>query len=91
MKAIGEMLVRVVDLLEAEGRSLRQNVVRTAAILGVVLAIVLMTLGGLGLLAAAMFLALAQAMGTAGAAAVTGGLLLLIAAMAGLVAPWLIR
>jgi len=91
VKAIGEMLVRVVELLEAEGRSLRHHVVRTAAVVGVVLAVVLMTLGGVGLLAAALFLALSQAMGTAGAAAVTGGLLLLLAAMAGLMAPWLIR
>jgi Ni,Fe-hydrogenase I cytochrome b subunit len=91
VKVIGEMLVRAADLLEAEGRLLRHNVVRTAAIVGVVLAIVLMTLGGLALLAAALFVALSQAMGTAGAAAITGGLLLLLAAMVGLFTPWLIR
>lgn len=88
---MGEMLVKVFDLVEAEGRSLQHNAVKTVAKAMVVVAVALLALGGVGLLAAAAFMALASAVGAAGAAAITGGVVLVLAIMLGLVMPWLLR
>jgi hypothetical protein len=78
-----ELMVRTTDLLEAEGRSLREVAraegrelkkvsVKLGLGLGVILAAAPLALGGLGLLLAALFLALREPVGPAGAAAIAG-------------------
>lgn len=91
MKWIGEMTARVFDLIEAEGRSLRANVVRTAVVLAAIWLVAVAVCAGVGLLAAGMFIGLMHAVGAAGAAAITGGALLLVALIGGLLTPWLMR
>ncbi len=83
MKRISEMIVRVTDLMEAEGRSLRevarvegrvlrQVTARLTLGLAVLLATAPLVVAGVGLLLAALFMALRDPLGQPAAAAITG-------------------
>ena len=67
------------DLLEAEGRVLRQNTARLGWGLGLTALAVLLAAVGLALCLWALFQFLSQALGTPGAALLTGGLALAVA------------
>lgn len=81
-KQLSELIVRVADLAEAEGRVLR----RAAGRLGIGVAVgaagaVLLVIGA-GFVIAAVWLALEPRMGAAGASAVTGAAALVMAGAA---------
>jgi hypothetical protein len=83
MEALARVLVSGAELVEAEGRMLKRQVLRLAIALGLGLAALVLGLAGVGFLLAALFLALAQPLGYAGAAAVFGAVALVLAAAAG--------
>lgn len=82
MKALAQMIVRVVELLEAEGRTLRRALFNLALALLALIVATILCIGALGLFAGAIFCLLQMAIGTAGALAVMGGILLLLAIIA---------
>ena len=77
MQAITELIVRVVELAEAEGRELRVATLRVAAAVGLILFGVASSAAGLVLLLAAIYLAVAERSSPAAGAAAAG-----VAAMA---------
>lgn len=87
MQKITELVVRIADLLEAEGRLLRATTMRLAT--GIVLLIIAACTAAVGLIfiIAAVFIAVAERAGTAAGAATTG---LLALGLGGLLA-WLAR
>jgi hypothetical protein len=73
------LVIALADLLEAEGRALRKSVVRVGggiACLGVAM---ILAVFGVGLCLWAVYLWLVTSLGSAGAAAVIGGVLLCLA------------
>ncbi|MEX0745801.1 MAG: hypothetical protein WD118_09375 [Phycisphaeraceae bacterium] len=82
MKAVSEFIVRVFDLLEAEGRAARRAIFRLAGALLLLLGVAALLLTGLAFFLVAIYLVLADAVGAAGAFAILGGALLL-ASLAG--------
>lgn len=77
------------DLLEAEGRSLRENVLRVGAASLAMLVTAVFLAGGVVMLLIGFYDALEVSVGAGGAAAITGVVTLLIAALFGGVARWL--
>ena len=85
LESITELVVRLTDLAEAEGRVLRTMLVRSALGLGTMLFAALAMVAGLALMFFSVFVFTAERAGTAAGAAVTGVLAL---AIGGLIA-WL--
>jgi len=85
VETITELIVRIADLAEAEGRSLRAMTLRTALAIGVILLAVGAALAGVALLLFALYIGLAAWAGPAAAAAITGALALI----AGGILAWL--
>ncbi len=87
MQKITELVVRIADLIEAEGRLLRTTTMRLAT--GIALLIIAACTAAVGLIfiIAAVFIAVAERAGTAAGAATTG---LLALGLGGLLA-WLAR
>lgn len=87
MQKITELVVRIADLLEAEGRLLRATTMRLAT--GIALLIIAASTAAVGLIfiISAVFIAVAERAGTAAGAATTG---LLALGLGGLLA-WLAR
>lgn len=76
MQRIAELLVRIADLAEAEGRALRAMTVRVAFGVCMLVVAAAVLLAGALLLIAAAYLATAQSIGPAGASALAGGIAL---------------
>lgn len=72
LKLISELVVRIADLLEAEGRTLRQVVTRLIILAAMIAAVTALALAGVGLLLVAAYLGLSQAIGPSWAAAALG-------------------
>jgi hypothetical protein len=81
MRALSHFIVKVADLVEAEGRTLRASVARLVMASSVALAASVVLAAGVCVVAWAIFLALDRQLGTPGAAAIAGGTLLGVAAM----------
>lgn len=79
MKPIATFLVRIVELLEAEGRSLRQSSVNVGLAIALSLGAALVGVAGLGMLAWGIFASLKSAMDVIGAAFISGAFLLICA------------
>jgi len=79
-----EVFIKTLDLLEAEGRLLRGNVIRVAAVLVTAMIIGFLTLVGVLLLILSLFLKLESAYGPVIATLVGGLTCLLIATIGGL-------
>lgn len=72
MRSISEMIVRLADLAEAEGRLLRAMTVRVATAIGIIIVAVGAFTAGVTLLLVAVYIASAGWWGAAGGAAFTG-------------------
>jgi hypothetical protein len=83
MQTLTELIVRVADLAEAEGRTLRAATVRLALGLGILIVAVGVVTAGVVLLLGAIYIVTAARFGPAAGAAVTGGIAL---ALGGLLA-----
>ena len=81
LRKLTEYILAVCELLEAQGRALRQAVRRTA--LGMVILLVggLLLAAGLGFLIAGIYLILAAALTPWAGALITGGIVLLLGAL----------
>jgi len=82
MEAIARVVVSAAELLEAEGRMLKRQVMRLGVAVGFGVIAVVLALAGAGFLLTALFLALARPLGNVGAAAVFGAVALALAAAA---------
>ena len=83
MKGIGELIVKLAELFEAEGRALRGSVFRLASALLLMVIVTLLAIAAIGLFGGALYLALAQATGSAAAAlSILGGIVLVVALIA---------
>ncbi len=71
--------MRIADLVEAEGRSLREMVVRLGGAVGLLVMVVALSLSGIGLLLAGVYRWIAAAAGPEWASGVTGAMCLAIA------------
>lgn len=72
---IGQLITRVADLLEAEGRQLRESSVEVGLAITFALAASVIGVGGIGLVAWGLFEALRQGVGVVGAALISGAFL----------------
>lgn len=84
---IAELVVRIADLVEAEGRSLRRVVIRLCVLAAVLVAVTGLSLAGVALVVTGAFLGLSRALGWAWAAGIMG---LVCLALAGVVL-WMSR
>jgi hypothetical protein len=82
VKSLAKFIVRVADLLEAEGRALRESSVMVGLAVAITLVAALVAIGGVGLVAWGLFGALSAGMGPIGAAFICG--VVLIASAGGL-------
>ncbi|MFA9476711.1 hypothetical protein ACERK3_00250 [Phycisphaerales bacterium AB-hyl4] len=80
MKAISEFIVRVMDLLEAEGRAAKRAIFRLFAALLVMVAVLALMLTAGAFFIVAIFLVLSELLTPAGTFAVMGAAMLLLAA-----------
>lgn len=87
MNAFSRLIVKLADLLEAEGRALRAGAVQAGLAFAIALAAAIIAVGGVGLLAWAVFAGLRHAVGAPGAAAICGAALLVCAG----VLLWIVR
>ncbi len=76
MQTVTQLIVRVADLAEAEGRALRTSALRLALGVGLIAVAAGALMAGVGLLLGAVYIAIADRAGTASGAAVTGALAL---------------
>ncbi|XAL99582.1 hypothetical protein OT109_18630 [Phycisphaeraceae bacterium D3-23] len=76
------MIVRLTDLLEAEGRLAKRSVYRLAFALGLLVVVVVVFLTGIALLSAAAYFMLRRTMAVDGALAVLGVSLIVLALLA---------
>lgn len=79
VETVTEMVVRVADLVEAEGRQLRHIAIRVGIALAGVLVAGVLALGGFVLLLIGIFVWLQGPLGDGGAAFVTGLITLIVA------------
>ena len=76
METITKLIVRIADLVEAEGRELRAVVMRSAMGIGVLLIAAAVVIAGLFLVFGSVYIYTAEHAGRAAAAALTGVLAL---------------
>lgn len=79
MKPIATFIVKLAELLEAEGRALRQSSVSVGLAVAISLGAAVVGVGGLGLLAWGIFEALRSSTSVIGAAFISGAFLLICA------------
>jgi hypothetical protein len=72
MEYLAQLSVAVAEMFEAEGRSLRRNLVRLAIAIGFGCALLLLAVAGLGFILFGIFLLLAESMSRGDAAMITG-------------------
>jgi uncharacterized membrane protein YqjE len=87
MESLARMMVAGLELVEAEGRVLKQQVLRLGIALALGIVVIVMLLFGLAFLVWGLFLFLAKPLGEAGAATVFG----LVAIVAALAGAWIVR
>jgi len=78
VQSITELIVRIADLLEAEGRVLRAVTIRLAQGLGIFIIAAGMVTAGMTLVLGAVYIATAERAGAAAGAALAGTLALLM-------------
>lgn len=71
MKAISDMVIAAVDLVEAEARSLRRGLLKAAAAMALAMAGAIVVFGAVVLLLWGLYLAMSPGVGQAGAALIT--------------------
>ncbi len=81
LRTFTEYIFALIDLIEAEVRSLRQSLQRVALGIGVLLGGGLLLATGLGFVIAALYLGLAATLNAWAAALVTGGIVMAIGAL----------
>lgn len=79
MKSVAKFIVRIAELLEAEGRSLRRSTVGVGLALALALGAAAVGVGGIGLVAWGIFEALKSATNVIAAALISGVFLLVCA------------
>lgn len=79
MKAISDLVIAAIDLVEAEARSLRRGLLKAIAAMGLALAASILVLGAVVLLLYGLYLALLPGAGPTGAALITGVIGLVLA------------
>lgn len=72
MEAIARLFVNVIDLAEAEGRSLRRELVRGIVTVALAISTVILLMLGITFLVWGVYGSLARALGTEAAAFITG-------------------
>ena len=87
MKALSRLIVKLADLVEAEGRALRSGVMHAGLAFSFALAAAAIGVGGVGLVGWSIFTLLRNGIGEPGAAAICG--VALLACAGGLI--WIIR
>ena len=80
MEWLAQFGIATAELFEAEGRSLRRNLIRVAIALGFSLVLLVLALGGLGFLMFGVYLRMAEIMPPPDAAVVLGACALVFAA-----------
>lgn len=85
LKMLGEFVVKLADLAEAEGRQLRAIVVSVGIGLAMVLTAALVLFVGLGLLVFGLFKGFEESMGAAWAACASGAIAIVIAGIVGFI------
>ncbi len=83
MESLVRLIVAAFELVEAEGRMLRDQLVRIAIAMALGVIIVILAMTGIGFLLFSLFQFLARPLTPAGAAAVFGVVALLLAAIGG--------
>lgn len=86
MQLLSTLIVRVTELLEAEGRALKRSIFRLVLALVLMMLVCVLLMATLGLFAGALFILLAELVTPAGALAILGGVTLLLALIGLLVA-----
>jgi ABC-type proline/glycine betaine transport system permease subunit len=79
VKPIANFIIKLADLLEAEGRALRQSSVSVGLAIALAIGAALVGVGGLGMVAWGIFEALRSATNVIGAAFISGVFLLICA------------
>ncbi len=74
MKILGDVVIRFFDLLEAEGRALKENAARLALLAALFLIATVLAVAGFGLVLAGAHILLTRFYGSAMASFVVGGL-----------------
>jgi hypothetical protein len=87
VKALSRLIVKLADLLEAEGRALRSGAVNIGLAAAIAFAGAIVGVAGIGLLSWAVFALLRRVLGPPGAAAICG---LALLACAGVLL-WIVR
>ena len=72
MKAISDLLIAAIDLVEAEAKSLRRGLLKATVAMGLAVAAAIVILGAVVLLLYGLYLALLPGAGPTGAAMITG-------------------
>jgi hypothetical protein len=86
LDSVGHLVTRIADLAEAEGRLLREHLVRLAVVGALVFSTLALALASLVLLVIALYMAVEKEHNATIAMAVCGGLTLLVAVVIGFVA-----
>ncbi len=81
LRTFTEYIFALIDLIEAEVRSLRQSLQRAALGIGVLLVGGLLLATGLGFVIAALYLSLAATLNAWAGALITGGIVMVIGAL----------
>ena len=89
MKSLSQFIVRTLDLLEAEGRAAKRATFRLVAALLLLVIAAAFALTAAGLFVGALYVLLAGPLGAAGALAVLGAVMLLVAFIVLVIAHWL--
>ena len=84
MKALQRLIVKLADLIEAEGRAFRSGAVHVGLAMALAMGGIAMGVAGLSLIIWALYVVLSRAVGDAGAASICG--LALLGCGAGLLA-----
>jgi uncharacterized membrane protein YqjE len=87
MESLARMMVAGLEVVEAEGRVLKQQVMRLAIAIALGIIVTIMLIMGLAFLVWGLFLFLAKPLGQAGAATVFG----LVAIVTALAGAWIVR
>lgn len=90
MESVARLMVAGFELMEAEGRVLRQQLVRIGLALALGIMIIVLALAGMGFVLYGLFYFLAGPLGRGGAATVFGLIALALAVLGSTLVRWLV-